>query len=110
MAYEIFFENSFNLILGEIDSSHGKPKNDIRRFIRHSGVAGTSYTDGLIGGFEDGRGLVDHLNSLSGYNCKLDSKPDTSGFRLIERIVKLHERNESWQGEYIFYMGRPDIA
>jgi hypothetical protein len=88
--------------LGEIDSSHGKPKNDIRRFIRHSGVAGTSYTDGLIGGFEDGRSLVDYLSSLSGYNCKLASKPDAAGFRLIERTVKLHDRNESWEGEYLF--------
>ena len=76
----------------------GKPKNDVRRHIRHSGAAGTLNTDGLIGGFEDGRSLVDFLSQQSGYNYRLDSKVDGAGFKLIERAVKLYFRGENWQG------------
>ena len=82
----------------KIDSCHGKPKNDVRRFIRHSGAAGIRHTDGLIGGFEDGRSVVEFLTSQNGYNCRLASKVDGAGFTLIERAVKYHHRNETWQG------------
>ena len=84
--------------LGEIDSCHGKPKNDIRRFIRHSGAAGTQNTKGLIGGFDDARSLVDFLSRHDGYNTRLATKVDGAGFRLIERAVKLHLRDDNWQG------------
>ena len=66
--------------------------------IQHSGAAGTLHTDGLIGGFEDGRSLVNFLSEQSGYNSRLNSKVDGAGFKLIERAVKLHYRDENWQG------------
>ena len=87
--------------IGEIDSSHGKPKNDIRRYTRHSGAAGTMHTEGLIGGFEDCVQLVEFLKSLPGYNCRLNSKPDSRGFQLVRREVKTHVRDENWQSIFI---------
>ena len=61
-------------------------------------AAGLMHTDGFIGGFEGCVQLVDHLKGLSGYNCRLTSKPDTRGFRLIGREVKTHLRDENWLG------------
>ena len=56
------------------------------------------HTDGLIGGFEDGRSVVEFLSCQNGYNCRLASKTDGAGFTLIERAVKFYHRDETWQG------------
>ena len=59
------------------------------------------HTEGLIGGFEDCVQLVEFLKSLPGYNCRLNSKPDSRGFQLVRREVKTHVRDENWQSIFI---------
>ena len=56
------------------------------------------HTDGLIVGFEGCAQMVDHLENLSGYNCRLSSKPDTRGFQLIGGDVKIHLKGDNWIG------------
>ena len=71
------------------------------RFIRLSGAAGSRFTDGIIGGFSNAKLVVKFPNDQNGYNCSLYDKnkqrTDQYGFHLIERVVKLHCR-DNWSG------------
>lgn len=84
-----------------LDSCYAKPKNDVRCYIQLLGAAGTHNTDNLIGGFSRALQVVEFLNKTSGYSTNLydtkKSKPDSSGFYLKERVVKLYTR-ENWTG------------
>jgi hypothetical protein len=87
-----------------IDSCHAKPKNDVRRHIRHSGAAGTKHTEGIIGGFVTGGNLVDFLCSQDGYNCPLPSKNDTRGYHLYQRSVKYYQPTANSIGLYLIFI------
>ena len=86
-----------------MDSCHGAPKSDHRRFVRREGAVGIQNAREIASGFENGAQLVPWLQSLPRYSEEIRKKPDGKGFFLKRRVVHLWSDNNEIIGKLEFY-------
>ena len=76
---------------GEIDSCHGRPKNEVRKHINREAGQEPRHMVDLVGGFDSGTQIVQFLSTIDAFNRPLTSRPDPKGFPLTRRSIKFYE-------------------
>ena len=75
---------------GEIDSCHGRPKNEVRKYVNREAGQEPRFMNDLVGGFDSGSQIVNFLSTRDAFNVPLTNRPDTKGFPLTRRNVKYY--------------------